>query len=82
MHYAFVQRIENRFVVTQPCGIVAWADANGCELTGAVLNPRLRRELQGPPKIEGLCGTMFDGFEGGAPVIRYEDQAAYDMLSN
>lgn len=43
----------------------AWEDA-----------PHLRDELQGHAKFAGLYGPMWDGSR-----IRYEDQAAYDILS-
>jgi hypothetical protein len=66
----------------KPKEIVAWVEAFDRQINGAVLNRRLRRELQGQPKIEGLCGPMYDGINAdGAPVIRYEDQATYDLLS-
>lgn len=40
-------------------------------------NPRNRIELQGQPVFAGLLGPMWDG-----DAIRYENQAAYDALSN
>lgn len=52
------------------------------EKTG-VLSDNVRRfELQGTPKLKGLCGAMFDGYENGKAVIRYETQAVYNVLSN
>lgn len=40
-------------------------------------NPRQRIELQDQPEFSGLLGPMWDG-----DAIRYENQAAYDALSN
>lgn len=41
-----------------------------------------RPELAGQPLFEGLLGPMYDGLDAdGEPVIRYETQDAYDILS-
>ena len=82
-YYTFVQRIENRFVVTQPQDIASRIEANGREIIGENMNPQSRRELQGQPTISGLCGSMYDGVDNGTglPVVRYEDQASYNTLS-
>lgn len=41
----------------------------------------LRKELVGQPMFKGVIGPMWGGEENGQPVIRYEDQKAYDKLS-
>jgi len=50
----------------------------GYELNGYENNPRLRDELQGQPVFRGLIGPMYNG-EG---CVRYENQAAYNAMSN
>jgi hypothetical protein len=79
--YNIVQTVEGTLVSTQPTDILAWAEVNDCEVYGFNSNPRNRAELQGQPKITGLCGPMYDGERNGVPVIRYEDQEAYNRLS-
>lgn len=50
--------------------------------TGTLSDTVRRRELQGQPYIKGLCGPMYDGTDkDGRPVIRYETQELYDILS-
>lgn len=49
--------------------------------TGEHHSPRTRAELQGQPILKGMYGPMFDGFEDGHPIIRYEDKEANDALS-
>ena len=51
------------------------------EKTGVLSDNVRRYELQGTPKLKGLCGAMFDGYENGKAVIRYETQEIYDILS-
>lgn len=41
-----------------------------------------REELQGQPLLDGVLGPMYDGVLDGKVVIRYEDQAVYDLLSS
>ena len=48
---------------------------------GVVTSTSVRKELQGQPRLEGLAGAMYDGLQDGRPVIRYETQEAYNMLS-
>lgn len=52
------------------------------EKTGVLCDTVRRFELQNTPKLKGLCGAMFDGYENGKAVIRYETQAVYNVLSN
>lgn len=50
--------------------------------TGTLSDTVRRRELQDQPYIKGLCGPIYDGTDiGGRPVIRYETQELYDILS-
>lgn len=56
-------------------------EVRGYKPTGHVGGNHLREELRGQPKFHGLLGPMWGGFKDGAPVIRYEGQAAYDILS-
>jgi len=52
------------------------------EITGTNAKPAQRAELQGQPKLSGLYGPMWGGYdENGAPVIRYESPDAYRLLS-
>lgn len=52
------------------------------EKVGVLCDSVRRYELQGTPRLKGLCGAMFDGYENGKAVIRYETQEVYDALSN
>lgn len=80
--YKIVQTVSGRMVTTQPKSIRAWAYANGRAVYTVARVARLRPELRCQPRIEGLCGPMWDGLNhDGQPVIRYEDQATYDTLS-
>lgn len=45
------------------------------------LGTHLREELQNEYILEGLLGPMYDGEENGRPVVRYEAEEVYDMLS-
>ena len=51
------------------------------EKTGVVDSPRVREELQGQPRLDGLYGAMYDGMHEGKVCIRYESQEAYNLLS-
>ena len=52
------------------------------EKTGVLCDTVRRFELQNTPKLKGFCGPMFDGYDSGKAVIRYETQAVYDILSD
>jgi hypothetical protein len=70
--------------VVEPADIIAWAEVNGHRIVGVTRSKVLREELQGQPIISGLLGPMYDGCHTDGerwPVIRYEDQAAYNILS-
>ena len=55
----------------------------GRGFTGRHNSAGTREQLQGQPKFVCVCGPMWEGFgEDGYAVIRYEDGAAYDSLSN
>lgn len=41
----------------------------------------MREELRVQPRFEDLCGPMWGGIRNGKPLIRYEDQPAYNSLS-
>lgn len=56
--------------------VIAAFEIRGFKYAGAETNPRLRPELHGHPKFEGLHGPMWDG-DG----VRYEDQETYKALS-
>jgi hypothetical protein len=61
--------------------VVAFAE-RGFVLAAYMDNPRVRTELQGQPKFEGLYGPMWGGWDDdGQAVIRYEDHGSYDFLS-
>jgi hypothetical protein len=81
--YKIVQSVQGRLIVTEPTDIYAWAAAS--DRATSYIPDRsaryLRPELRNQPKIQGLCGPMFDGFKNGEAVIRYEDQATNDLLS-
>lgn len=50
-------------------------------ITGYNFNPRTRKELQGSPKLDGYLGAMWGGYKDDKPVLRYETQEVYDILS-
>ena len=43
--------------------------------------PYLRKELQGQPRLYDLLGPMYGGYRDDTPIIRYETQRVYDILS-
>lgn len=49
--------------------------------TDVKLGTHLREELQNEYILEGLLGPMYDGEKEGRPVIRYETQEVYNILS-
>ena len=55
--------------------------ANAETITGYHNREHTRSELEGQPILKSLLGPMYDGVENGLPVVRYESQAVYDMLS-
>lgn len=56
-------------------------EVRGYAPTGKVGGDHLREELRGQPKFHGLLGPMWGGLDEGVPVVRYEAQDAYDILS-
>lgn len=50
--------------------------------TGTLCDNIRRRELQGQPYLEGLCGPMYNGLDNGRPVIRYETVELNRILSS
>lgn len=70
--------IEQRFETDDP--------AAAFEIRGYSIRPEpapqhLREELRDQPRFEGLLGPMWGGLHEGEPLIRYEDQRAYNALS-
>lgn len=54
----------------------------GFHFAGPTTNNRLRAELRDRPRFTGLCGPMWGGLsDDGRPIIRYETQDAYNVLS-
>lgn len=52
------------------------------EEKGRVNNTYCRHELQGAPRIKGLCGPMYDGMDReGRSIIRYETSEVNDYMS-
>ena len=41
-----------------------------------------RKELDNQPTVEGYLGPMYNGFDYGKIILRYETQEVYDMLSD
>jgi hypothetical protein len=81
--YKIVQKINGKFVITNPANIYAWCDANDRKYEPLSLRRRsaLRAELKDQPKIEGLLGPMYDGDQDNIAVVRYEDEATYREMS-
>ena len=53
------------------------------EKVGEISNGYNRAELQGTPRLKGLCGAMWDGYDDdGRACIRYETPELCDILSN
>jgi hypothetical protein len=68
-------------IATTPSDIYAWAEVNGRETYHITRVSHLRPELRTQPRIQGLCGPMWDGEKDGVAVIRYEDSSSNDILS-
>lgn len=69
-----------------PCAtidaVIEYAQGQGVNLLGFEDHPQRRAELQGQPRFHGFLGPMYDGENSlGQPIIRYEDQSSYDVLS-
>jgi hypothetical protein len=80
--YKIVRVIEGKWITQNPTDIVAWADVNGFSVYWPTPNLRLHPALQLQPRISELCGPMYDGLDAnGLPVVRYEDQRSYNILS-
>lgn len=52
------------------------------EIVGELRDSIRRAELQGAPRINGLCGPMYDGERDGKACIRYETREAHEIYSN
>src|SRR5215469_11470211 len=57
--------------------LVAGLEVRGYTFKELETSERLREELRGEPKFNGLLGPMYDG----PGVVRYETQQAYNILS-
>ena len=79
--YKVVQMVDGRMVATTPSDIYAWAEINGRETYHVARVSHLRPELRTQPRVQGLCGPMWDGEKDGVAFIRYEDDKSYDTLS-
>lgn len=85
MKFRFVQYDkEAGFIVTDfpnEENLIAGMSIRNAPMTGRHSSPHTRKELANHPKFSGVVGPMWGGEEGGEIVIRYEDKAAYDTLS-
>lgn len=84
MKFRLVQNVDGQFFVHDfsEMNVVPAMAVRGFDFDGFSENPRLRPELQGQPKFKGVLGPMWGGEDDeGQPIVRYEDQSAYDRLS-
>jgi hypothetical protein len=79
MKYRIVRLLPNGFSTTDledRHELDVYLHDNDIHVSGIHRNIRTRLELQEQPILQGFCGPMYDG-----DTIRYEDQAAYNVLS-
>jgi hypothetical protein len=84
--YHLVRNVEGLWIVDKFTeeNVVPAMDVRGCPIdptrTGG---QHLRPELRGQPVFKNVLGPMWGGTdeETGEPIVRYEDQKAYDSLS-
>lgn len=85
MTFQLVQCVDGIFITSEfsADNVLPSMSARGFELAGVETRPNLRPELIGQPKFAGATGPCWGGTtEDGKPIIRYEDQEAYRVLSN
>jgi hypothetical protein len=75
--YRIVQRISDKWQITDTPDIIAWALANDINVIGVRDDQRVRAELRNQPILQGFHGPAHDG-EG---IVRYEDWETYNLLS-
>ena len=81
MAFEIVQMVEGTPATIYVDSIEEAAERLGLTVTGTETRTNLRPCLQGKPKIAGYVGPCYGGNVGGVDVIRYEDQAVYQALS-
>lgn len=85
MSFEFIQSTDEgmvRVAIESEGDFLAAMEIRGHRLTGLSKPGRLRPELHGQPMFAGACGPMWGGLGAdGTPIIRYEDVAAYAVLS-
>lgn len=59
----------------------AWAEVRGMKFTSNHEGKNTRAELQGHPQFYELAGPMYNGETDGVCCIRYENWAAYNLMS-
>jgi hypothetical protein len=81
--YRLIQLVDGEWITNDftEANVMAAMSVRGFEFTGPCKRKQLRPELQGQPMFAGVLGPMWGGEEIGGPVVRYEDQTAYDRLS-
>mgnify|MGYP001170169182 FL=1 len=81
MGFEIVQMIEGVAATIYADNIQEAAKRLGLTLKGTETRTNLQTCLQRQPKISGFIGPCYGGNVGGVDVIRYEDQAVYQALS-
>lgn len=84
MTYQLVQFVDGKFITStfSEENIIPSLSVRGFEMLRLETRKSLRPELQGQPKFSRLIGPCWGGTaEDGSPIIRYEDNNAYQELS-
>ncbi|WP_072389479.1 hypothetical protein [Hyphomicrobium sp. CS1BSMeth3] len=84
MRYRLVQLINGQWTTSDFSeeSVVTEMEARGFAFNGLSRNAAVMTELRSRPQFLGLLGPMWGGIEDGEAVLRYEDPAANEALSN
>lgn len=79
--FEFAVQMDDGVATLHTDEIDQFLDGFCAEIIGTETNTRLRKELQGQPKIAGYVGPCWGGLTAlGDPIIRYEDHQAHLQL--
>lgn len=83
MKAQIVQMVDKDMISTwvEVENLIAAMEVRGFKPTGQVGRSPLRGCLVGKPKFTGIYGPMYGQDEAGNDAVRYEEPAAYDILS-
>jgi hypothetical protein len=61
--------------------IISFLSEYGHLFNGVNESESVRPEIRRQPKIQGLNGGMFNGYDGARPVVRYECRTTTHLMS-